>query len=128
MRMARMATKREKVITFSGGFHGRTADSISAHIFGKYREIGKPNVPHHVCAEWGDLESVRELADKETAAILLEPIQSMAGVIEASPDFFQGLREICNTLGIVLIFDEVQTGIGTHRKLVFQRKRFSRGR
>ena len=112
MRMARMTTKREKVITFSGGFHGRTADSISATFLGKYREIGKPNVPGHVCAEFGNLESVRALADKETAAIMLEPIQSMAGVTEAAPEFFIGLREVCNARGIVLIFDEVQTGIG----------------
>ena len=90
--MARFCTKREKVITFSGGFHGRTADSISATFLGKYREIGKPNVPHHVCAEFGNLESVRELADKETAAIMLEPIQSMAGVIEAAPEFFLRLQ------------------------------------
>ena len=89
MRMARMTTKREKVITFSGGFHGRTADSISATFLGKYREIGKPNVPHHVCAEFGNIDSVRELADNETAAIMLEPIQSMAGVTEAAPEFFK---------------------------------------
>jgi acetylornithine/succinyldiaminopimelate/putrescine aminotransferase len=112
MRMARMATKREKVITFSGGFHGRTADSISATFLGKYRELGRPNVPHHVCAEFGNIESVRELADKETAAIMLEPIQSMAGVLEAAPEFFVGLREICDEYGICLIFDEVQTGVG----------------
>lgn len=112
MRMARFATKREKVITFTGGFHGRTADAISATFLGKYRELGRPNVPHHVCAEFGNLDSVRDLADKETAAIMLEPIQSMAGVTEAAPEFFRGLREICNEHGIVLIFDEVQTGIG----------------
>jgi acetylornithine/succinyldiaminopimelate/putrescine aminotransferase len=112
MRMARMTTKREKVITFSGGFHGRTADAISATFLGKYREIGKPNVPGHVCAEFGNIESVRELADKETAAIMLEPIQSMAGVTEAAPEFFRRLREICDEHGIVLIFDEVQTGVG----------------
>ena len=112
MRMARFATKREKVITFTGGFHGRTADSISATFLGNYRNLGKPNVPHHVCAEFGNLESVRELADADTAAIMLEPIQSMAGVTEAAPEFFKGLQEICNEHGIVLIFDEVQTGIG----------------
>ena len=112
MRMARFATKREKVITFSGGFHGRTADSISATFLGNYRALGKPNVPHHVCAEFGNLESVRAIADKETAAIMLEPIQSMAGVTEAAPEFFKGLREICDEYGIILIFDEVQTGIG----------------
>lgn len=112
MRMARFATKREKIITFSSGFHGRTADAISATFLGNYREIGKPNVPGHVAAEFGNLESVRELADSDTAAIMLEPIQSMAGVTESSPDFFAGLREICDELGIVLIFDEVQTGVG----------------
>ena len=112
MRMARFATGREKVITFSGGFHGRTADAISATFLGKYREIGKPNVPGHVCAEFGNIESVRELADKDTAAIMLEPIQSMAGVTTAAPEFFIGLREICDEHGIILIFDEVQTGIG----------------
>src|SRR5438876_3044862 len=50
MRMARMATGREQIITFSGGFHGRTADAISATFLGKYREIGKPNVPGHLQA------------------------------------------------------------------------------
>lgn len=112
MRMARFATGREKILTFTGGFHGRTADSISATFLGKYRELGKPNVPGHVCAEFGSLESVREHADRETAAIMLEPIQSMAGVAEAPPSFFRGLRAICDELGIMLIFDEVQTGVG----------------
>jgi len=112
MRMARMATGREKIVTFTGGFHGRTADSISATFLGKYREIGKPNVPGHVQAEFGDIDSVRAVADDDTAAIMLEPIQSMAGVREADPAFFLELRRLCDDHGIVLIFDEVQTGIG----------------
>ena len=76
MRMARMATGRANIITFSGGFHGRTADAISATFLGKYRDIGKPNVPGHLKAEFGDVESVRALADDSVAAIMLEPIQS----------------------------------------------------
>lgn len=112
MRMARMATGRENIITFSGGFHGRTADAISATFLGKYREIGKPNVPGHLEAEWGNIDSVRALADEATAAIMLEPIQSMAGVRMADPSFYQGLRELCDARGIVLIYDEVQTGVG----------------
>ncbi len=112
MRMARMATGREKILTFTGGFHGRTADSISATFLGKYRDIGRPNVPGHVSAVFGDFESVKSVADRETAAIMLEPIQSMAGVAEAEPEFFRGLRTLCDELGIVLIFDEVQTGLG----------------
>lgn len=112
MRMARMATGRESVITFSGGFHGRTADAISATFLGKYREIGKPNVPGHLQAEFGDIDSVRALADDSVAAIMLEPIQSMAGVKMAQPQFYRELRELCDERGIVLIFDEVQTGVG----------------
>src|SRR3989440_4666567 len=112
MRMARMTTGRENVITFSGGFHGRTADAISATFLGKYREIGKPNVPGHVQAEFGDIESVRALADDSVAAIMLEPIQSMAGVRLAEPSFYRALRELCDERGIVLIYDEVQTGVG----------------
>jgi acetylornithine/N-succinyldiaminopimelate aminotransferase len=112
MRMARMATGREQIVTFTGGFHGRTTDSISATFLGKYREIGKPNVPGHVAAEFGNIESVAAVADADTAAIMLEPIQSMAGVTETDPKFFQQLRELCDDRGIMLIFDEVQTGIG----------------
>ena len=112
MRMARISTGREKIITFSGGFHGRTADSISATFLGKYREIGKPNVPGHVEAEFGNIESVRALADETVAAIMLEPIQSMAGVRMAQPEFYRSLRTLCDERGIVLIYDEVQTGVG----------------
>ena len=112
MRMARMATGREKIITFSGGFHGRTSDAISATFLGKYREIGKPNVPGHLRAEFGVIDSVRAVADDSVAAVMLEPIQSMAGVRMAEPSFYRQLRELCDERGIVLIYDEVQTGVG----------------
>jgi acetylornithine aminotransferase/acetylornithine/N-succinyldiaminopimelate aminotransferase len=112
MRMARMVTGRENVISFTGGFHGRTADAISATFLGKYRDLGKPNVPGHVQAEFADIDSVRRLADESVAAIMLEPIQSMAGVRTTAPEFFRALRELCDERGIVLIYDEVQTGVG----------------
>ena len=112
MRMARMATGRHKIVSFSGGFHGRTADSISATFLGKYRKIGEPNVPHHVEAEFGSVESINSVIDSETAGVIIEPIQSMAGVREALPEFFAALKSRCDEVGAVLIFDEVQTGIG----------------
>lgn len=112
MRLARLATGRPSIVTFFGGFHGRTADAISATFLGKYREIGKPNVPGHVAADFGDIESVRAVAGESVAAIMLEPIQSMAGVRTAEPSFFRALRELCDERGIVLIYDEVQTGVG----------------
>ena len=68
MRIARMATGREKIVSFSGSFHGRTADSISATYLGKYREIGKPNVPFHRMAEFGNIASVRAVADEKQQA------------------------------------------------------------
>lgn len=112
MRIARMFTGREKIVTFTGGFHGRTADAISATFLGKYRELGRPNVPGHVSAEFGDIESVKAVMDDSVAAIMLEPIQSMAGVRVAQATFYKELRKLCDDNGVVLIFDEVQTGIG----------------
>ena len=112
MRMARMKTGCERIITFTGSFHGRTADAISATFLGKYRDIGKPNVPGHVCAEFGDIESVAALADETAAAVMLEPMQSMAGVRVAAPEFYRSLRRLCDERGMLLIFDEVQTGVG----------------
>ncbi|HEX8853616.1 MAG TPA: aminotransferase class III-fold pyridoxal phosphate-dependent enzyme, partial [Pyrinomonadaceae bacterium] len=100
MRMARLRTGRERVITFDGGFHGRTADSISATFLGKYRELGRPNVPGHLRAEFGSVESVAALADETVAAVMLEPVQSMAGVRVAAPDFYRALRELCDTRGM----------------------------
>jgi len=125
MRIARMKTGREKIITFSGGFHGRTADAISATFLGKYRELGKPNVPGHLEAIFGDIESVRVLADDTVAAVMLEPIQSMAGVKTASPKFFTDLRALCDERGMLLIFDEVQTGIGRTGNWFFSGSEFA---
>jgi acetylornithine aminotransferase/acetylornithine/N-succinyldiaminopimelate aminotransferase len=112
MRMARMKTGRRNVITFTGSFHGRTADSISATFLGKYRKLSEPNVPGHLCAEFGSVESVAALADDSVAAVMLEPIQSMAGVRQAEPEFYRDLRALCDERGMLLIYDEVQTGVG----------------
>ncbi len=127
MRMARLVTGRENIITFSGGFHGRTADAISATALGKYRELGRPNVPGHLFAEFGDIASVEKLADASVAAIMLEPIQSMAGVREAAPDFYKSLSGLARAHGIVLIFDEVQTGVGRTGEWFFAGSRAAAG-
>ncbi|MDQ3135842.1 MAG: aminotransferase class III-fold pyridoxal phosphate-dependent enzyme, partial [Acidobacteriota bacterium] len=72
-----------------------------------------PNVPGHLCAEFGSIETVAALADETAvAAVMLEPIQSMAGVRVAAPEFYRQLRELCDERGMLLIFDEVQTGVG----------------
>ena len=127
MRMARMVTGRQKIISFSGGFHGRTADSISATFLGKYRKLGEPNVPFHVEAEFGDIDSLLSVIDMETAGVILEPIQSMAGVREAEPSYFQRLRELCDRNGTLLVFDEVQTGVGRTGNWFFAGSEFAAG-
>jgi len=112
MRLARRFTGRSDVLSFHGGFHGRTSDAISAAGLAKYRELGRPNVPGHRLAPFGDLAAAEAAADEKVAAVLLEPIQSMAGVVTAPASYFQGLRRLCDERGAKLIYDEVQTGFG----------------
>jgi acetylornithine/N-succinyldiaminopimelate aminotransferase len=112
MRLARRFTGRTDVLSFDGGFHGRTADAISAAGLAKYREIGRPNVPGHRLVPFGDLAAAEAALDESVAAVLIEPIQSMAGVITAPASYFQGLRTLCDERGVKLIYDEVQTGFG----------------
>jgi len=112
MRLARRATEREEILSFHGGFHGRTADSISAAGLAKYRDLARPNVPGHRLAPFGDLAAAEMQIDDRVAAVLLEPIQSLAGVITAPAPYLQGLRRLCDARGAKLIYDEVQTGFG----------------
>jgi acetylornithine/succinyldiaminopimelate/putrescine aminotransferase len=112
MKIARMLTGRPKIISFEGGFHGRTPGSVSATGLAKYRENVSPLLEGHVYAEFGDLVSVASLLDDQTSAVILEPIQSMGGVRMAGAEFYQSLREMCDHAGAMLIYDEVQTGMG----------------
>lgn len=119
MKIARMLTGRLKIISFEGGFHGRTPGSVSATGLAKYRENVSPLLEGHVYAEFGNIQSVRELLDESTAAIILEPIQSMGGVRMAEQAFYQALRERCDEAGAMLIYDEVQTGMGRTGEFYF---------
>lgn len=112
MKIARMLTGRPKIVSFEGGFHGRTPGSVSATGLAKYRENVSPLLQGHVYADFGSVASVERLLDEETAAVILEPIQSMGGVRFADPVFYQALREMCDQVNAMLIYDEVQTGMG----------------
>ncbi len=112
MKIARMLTGRPKIISFEGGFHGRTPGSVSATGLAKYRENVSPLLEGHVYAAFGNIDSVDTLLDEATAAVILEPIQSMGGVRMAEPQFYQALREKCDQANAMLIYDEVQTGMG----------------
>lgn len=112
MKMARKHTRRAKIISFEGSFHGRTPGSLSATGLPKYRADVSPLLDGHVYARFGDLDAVAALVDTDTAGIILEPIQSMGGVRMGGQEFYRGLREICDRAGALLIYDEVQTGMG----------------
>jgi acetylornithine/succinyldiaminopimelate/putrescine aminotransferase len=112
MKIARMLTGRTKIISFEGGFHGRTPGSIAATGLAKYKQNVHPMLEGHLLAEFGDIDQIEAMIDEETAAVLLEPVQSLGGVRMAPPEFFQALRQACDQAGAMLIYDEVQTGMG----------------
>jgi predicted acetylornithine/succinylornithine family transaminase len=103
---------RYKIITFEGGFHGRTLGATTATAQPKYHEGLGPLMAGFVYAPFGDLEAVKRLVDDETAGIMVEPIQGEGGVNLPPEGFLQGLRSIANDQGLTLVFDEVQTGCG----------------
>lgn len=103
---------RYKIITFEGGFHGRTLGSLTATAQPKYHEGVGPLVPGFQYAPWCDLKAVEQLIDDETAAIMIEPIQGEGGVRIPPKEFLSGLRKLADQHGLLLIFDEVQTGCG----------------
>ncbi len=103
---------RYKVVTFTGGFHGRTYAAITATAQPKYHEDIGPLLPGFSYAQFGNLEAVQEKIDDETAAILVEPIQGEGGIRMPPEGFLQGLRKLADEHELLLIFDEVQAGCG----------------
>ena len=103
---------KHKIVTFTGGFHGRTMGSVTATAQPKYHHGIEPMLPGFIYAPHGDLAATRKLVDDDTCAIMIEPIQGEGGVKLPPAGFLQGLRDLCDERGLLLIFDEVQTGCG----------------
>ncbi len=114
IKLARLHTpkQRYKIITFEGGFHGRTLGATAATAQPKYHEGLGPLMAGFVYAPYGDLAAVAKLVDDETAAIMVEPVQGEGGINIPPDGFLQGLRELCDRQQLLLIFDEVQSGFG----------------
>lgn len=106
-----------KMVAFSGGFHGRTVGALSVTYKEQYRRPFAPLMPDVEFATFNDLESARAMIDDETCAVIVEPVQGEGGVNPATPDFLKGLRQLCDQVGALLIFDEVQCGLGRTGKL-----------
>ena len=106
------AEGRFRMITFERGFHGRTFGALAATAQPKYHEGLGPLVAGFRYAAMNDLDGVARLVDDETCGIMIEPVQGEGGVRIPDPEFLQGLRNVCDEHGMLLIFDEVQTGMG----------------
>ncbi len=102
---------KNKIIALNNSFHGRTYGSISSTGQPKYHKGFGPMLPGISFANLNDMESVEKLADSETVAVVLEPLQAEGGIHLADPAFLKGLRTLCDELKMLLIFDEIQCGL-----------------
>src|ERR1700680_1148306 len=116
------APERVRIVTFEGAFHGRTLATLAAGGQKKYLEGFGPVVEGFDQVPFGDLDAVKKAIGPQTAAILIEPIQGEGGVRVPANQFLKSLRALCNQHGLLLIFDEVQTGMGrTGELFAYQR-------
>lgn len=113
----RGSPERFRIITMEGSFHGRTMATLSATGQAKIHKGFEPLVDGFDTVPFNDLEAVRDAITGETCAVMLEPIQGEGGVRCAAPGYLEGLRRLCDQEGLLLVFDEVQTGMGRTGKL-----------
>ncbi|WP_424409199.1 aspartate aminotransferase family protein [Pasteurella sp. PK-2025] len=104
--------QKSKIIAFKQSFHGRTLFTVSVGGQAKYSDGFGPKPADIVHVPFNDLAAVKAVIDENTCAVIVEPIQGESGILPASQSFLQGLREICDQYQALLIFDEVQTGVG----------------
>jgi acetylornithine/N-succinyldiaminopimelate aminotransferase len=115
---------RWKIVTMEGGFHGRTFAALSATAQPKYHAGFEPLVPGFSYVPYDDLAAAEAALDAETAAILVEPVQGEGGINIPSPNYLAGLRRLCDQKGVLLMLDEVQTGMGrTGKWFAYQHSR-----
>jgi acetylornithine/N-succinyldiaminopimelate aminotransferase len=112
LKLARVRTGKKKFVAFTHGFHGRTIGSLAVTHKPAAREPFEPLGIPATFVEYGNLEATKKAVDSDTAAVIVEPIQGEAGVIIPPEGFLEGVREICDKAGALMIVDEVQTGMG----------------
>ena len=117
IKLARKATGKQGIITFQQSFHGRTFGAMAATGQDKIKEGFGDGVPHFSYAVYNDLASVEDLVNQDTAAVMLELVQGESGVRPAEAAFVKDLADFCQREGILLIVDEVQTGMGRTSQL-----------
>jgi len=117
MKFARKFTGKKGMVAMKGSYHGKSFGALSLTFNPKYRKAFEPLVEKVSFATYGDIESLRSVIDDDTAFVILEPIQGESGIIVAPDGFLQDVRKICDEKGIVLIFDEIQAGLGRTGRL-----------
>ncbi len=116
IKVARAHTKRSQIISFTGGYHGHTGLALATGDE-KYRAPFEPLAPGFLQVPYHDFEALKKTASKNTAAIIIETVPATAGILVPEKIYLQEIRSLCDQLGILLIVDEVQTGLGRTGKL-----------
>ena len=117
IKFARKFTGKKGMVAMKGSYHGKSFGALSLTFGPKYRKPFEPLVEKVSFASFGDIESLRSVIDDETAFVILEPIQGESGIIVAPEGFLQEVRKLCDEKGILLIFDEIQAGLGRTGRL-----------
>ena len=117
LKIARMATGKTDFISTIGAYHGKTMGALAITGREVYRKPFEPMLPGGCFVPFDDAPAIEAAITDKTAAVILEPVQGEGGIIVPSPDYFPRVREICDRHGILLIADEVQTGLGRTGKL-----------
>lgn len=117
LKIARKFTGHPTIIAMEGGFHGRTMGALAMTANPKYKARFEPLLPGVEFAPFGDLRALASAMSERVAAVIVEPVQSIAGVRIAEAAYYKGLRELCDRWGALLIFDEIQTGLGRTGKM-----------
>ncbi|MFQ5496764.1 MAG: aspartate aminotransferase family protein [Nitrosopumilus sp.] len=117
IKFARKFTGKKGMVAMKGSYHGKSFGALSLTFNPKYKKAFAPLVEKVSFASFGDIESLRSVIDEDTAFVILEPIQGESGIIVAPDGFLQEVRKLCDEKGILLIFDEIQAGLGRTGRL-----------
>ncbi len=117
IKFARKFTGKKGMVAMKGSYHGKSFGALSLTFHPKYRKAFQPLVEKVSFASFGDIKSLRSVIDDDTAFVILEPIQGESGIIVAPDGFLQDVRKLCDEKGILLIFDEIQSGLGRTGRL-----------
>ncbi|MFZ8908626.1 MAG: aspartate aminotransferase family protein [Nitrosopumilaceae archaeon] len=117
MKFARKFTGKKGMVAMKGSYHGKSFGALSLTFNPKYKKAFAPLVEKVSFASYGDIESLRSVIDEDTAFVILEPIQGESGIVVAPDGFLQEVRKLCDEKGILLIFDEIQAGLGRTGRL-----------